>query len=77
MVLKKSKKDNAVLFINASDEFVKAGNKNKLTEENQRKILDAFAARGDAEHFAKLIPNADLAKNGYNLSVRLTSKLRT
>ena len=61
IVLKKSKKDNAILFINASDEFVKAGNKNKLTEANQQKILDAFTARRDADYFAKLIPAADLA----------------
>ena len=68
VVLKKSKKDNAVLFIDASDEFVHAGNKNKLTEANQQKILDAFTAREDVEHFAKLVPNADLAENGYNIS---------
>jgi type I restriction enzyme M protein len=69
IVLKKSKKDNAVLFINGSGEFVKVGPKNKLTPENQQRILDAFVERQDAEHFAKLITNADLATNGYNLSV--------
>ena len=40
IVLKKSKADNAVLFIDASAEFVRQGNKNKLTEANQQKILD-------------------------------------
>ena len=69
LVLKKSKKDNSVLFINASAEFVRPGNKNKLTEANQQKILDAFTARQDVEHFTKLVPNADLAENGYNISV--------
>ena len=69
IVLKKSKKDNAVLFINASDEFVKAGNKNKLTETNQQKILDAFTAREDVQHFAKLVTNATIAENSYNISV--------
>jgi type I restriction enzyme M protein len=69
IVLKKSKKDNAVLFIDASDEFVRAGNKNKLTKANQHKILDAFTARQDAAHFAKLVVNADLAANGYNIAV--------
>ena len=67
LVLKKSKKDNAVLFIDASAEFAHAGNKNKLSEANQQKILDAFTAREDIEHFAKLVPNADLAENGYNI----------
>jgi type I restriction enzyme M protein len=69
IVLKKSKKDNAVLFIDASDEFVHSGNKNKLTEANQQKILDTFAAREDAAHFSKVIPNSDIAGENYNISV--------
>ena len=56
IVLKKSKTDNAVLFIDASAEFIRGGNKNKLTEPNQQTILDAFTARvEDAEHFARLV----------------------
>ena len=39
------------------------------TEANQQKILDAFTAREDVDHFAKLVPNADIAENGYNISV--------
>ena len=69
IVLKKSKKDNAVLFINASDEFVKAGNKNKLTEANQTKILDAFTTRENIEHFSRLVPSTEVADNNYNLAV--------
>ena len=37
VVLKKSKKDNAVLFIDASAEFAHVGNKNKLTEATSRR----------------------------------------
>ena len=44
IVLKKSKPDNAVLFIDASAEFTRSGNKNKLTETHQKTILDAFTA---------------------------------
>lgn len=69
IVLKKSKKDNSTLFIDASNEFVRGGNKNKLAEENRKKILDAFTARKNDNHFAKLVPNGDIAKNGYNISV--------
>src|SRR4051812_3457098 len=68
IVLKKSKKDNAVLFIDASGEFTRVGNKNKLQPENQQRILAAFTAREDVDHFVKLVPNADLAQN-YNISV--------
>ena len=69
VVLKKSKKDNATLFIDASAEFVRGGNKNKLSEANRKKILNAFVERKDIEHFAKLIPNSDIAANDYNISI--------
>jgi type I restriction enzyme M protein len=69
LVLKKSKKDNSILFINASDQFVRTGNKNKLTADNQRAILGAFTNRADVAHFTRLVPNAEVAKNDYNLSV--------
>ena len=69
IVLKKSKHDNATLFIDASAEFVRSGNKNKLTEAHQQKILDAYIARQDAAHFARLVENAAIAENGYNIAV--------
>lgn len=69
VVLKKSKKDNKTLFIDASNEFVRGGNKNKLSEENRKKILNAFIERKDIEHFAKIIDNKTIAENDYNLAI--------
>jgi type I restriction enzyme M protein len=69
LVLKKSKSDNSVLFINASDESIHVGNKDKLSPENIDKILKAYVARKDIEFFAKLVKNADIAENKSNLSV--------
>ncbi len=69
IVLKKSKKDNSVLFIDASAEFTRIGNKNKLTSLHQKKILDAFVARDSIEHFTRLVQSAEIAENGYNISV--------
>lgn len=69
VILKKSKKDNKTLFIDASAEFVRGGNKNKLSETNRKKILDAFIARKDIEHFAKIVDNKDIAENDYNITV--------
>src|SRR5438132_2158564 len=66
IVLKKSKADNSTLFIDASSEFVHQGNKNKLAEANQQKILDALTARTDVDHFAVLVENDAIAENGYN-----------
>ncbi len=69
VILKKSKKDNKTLFIDASAEFVRGGNKNKLSEVNRKKILDAFISRKDIEHFAKIVNNKDIAENDYNITV--------
>ncbi len=69
IVLKKSKKDNKTLFIDASNEFNKVGNKNKLAEKNQTKILDSFIQRKDIEYFARLIDNSAIAENDYNIAV--------
>lgn len=69
IVLKKSKKDNKTLFIDASAEFVRGGNKNKLSETNRKKILDAFTIRQDAEYFAKLVDNNTITENDYNIAV--------
>ena len=69
LVLKKSKKDSSVLFIDASAEFTRLGNKNKLTDVNQQKILDAFTAREDIDHFATLTSHDEIAANDYNISV--------
>ena len=69
MVLKKSKKDNATLFIDASKFCVKVTNNNKLTESNIDAILKIFTDRVDVAHTAKLVPNGVVAENNYNLSV--------
>ena len=69
IILKKSKSDNAVLFIDASAEFVRNCNKNKLTADNQQRILDAYAERKDIEHFVRLVDTEEIAGNGYNIAV--------
>ena len=69
MVLKKSKTDNSTLFIDASNECVKAANNNKLTAGNIESTVKIFADRKDIDHVAKLVPNSAIAEQDYNLSV--------
>ena len=69
MVLRKNKKDNSTLFIDASKECVKVTNNNKLTDENINNIVDIFTKREDKEYVAKLVSNKEIAENDYNLSV--------
>lgn len=69
LVLKKSRATNDILFIDASAEFVRKGNKNKLSEENRQKILDSFTDRQNIDYFAKVTTYEDVVANDYNLSV--------
>ncbi len=69
MVLKKSKKDSSVLFVDASAECVKVTNANKLTEANTSRIVEAFSKREDVAHFAKVVSRDAIEAQDYNLSV--------
>lgn len=50
-------------------EFIHEGNKNKLSDANIARILEAFVARKDDAHFARLVENDKIAENDYNISV--------
>lgn len=69
MVLKKSKQDNHTLFIDASKEFMKVTNNNKLTNDIIQNILKWFEDRSDVQYLCRLVPNSEVASNEYNLSV--------
>ena len=69
MVLKKSKKDNRTLFIDATNECVKVTNNNKLIDANIENIVKIFTDRKDIDYVSKLVSNKDIAENDYNLSV--------
>jgi len=69
IVLKKSKTENKTLFIDASAQFVRGGNKNKLSDENIETIESAYIERKDIDHFCCLVDNSDIADNDYNITV--------
>lgn len=69
IVLKKSKVDNNILFIDASNEYTKATNKNKLSLENIEHILDIYTKRESKQYFSHLVSNEEVAKNEYTLAV--------
>ena len=69
MVLKRGKRDNSVLFVDASKEFIKVTNNNKLTTENIEKIAGAVAERKNVEFFSRLAPYEEIVEQDFNLSV--------
>jgi type I restriction enzyme M protein len=69
LVLKKSKTTNDVIFIDASKEFDRPGNKNKLSDTRRAKILDALVARVPVDHFTAVVPNSVITERDHLLSV--------
>ena len=69
MVMKRGKQDNKVLFIDASNQFVKVTNNNKLLPEHIDTIVDAFTKREDIEYFCRLVPYDEVKEQNYTLSV--------
>ena len=69
IVLKKNKQDNNILFIDASNEFVRGSNKNKLSDENIENIITLIKNRTNEENKSVLVTYEEISNNSYNLSV--------
>ena len=69
MVLKGSKADNNVLFIDATKDCVKVGNSNKLSPENINSILKNYENRQNVKYKCELVSNDKIGDNEYSLSV--------
>jgi type I restriction enzyme M protein len=72
IILNKNKpahKKGKVLFIEASQGFVKDGNKNKLRPEDIERIVKAYEAFADEDKYAKLVDMEEIQKNDFNLNI--------
>ena len=70
MVFKKNRtKNDKILFIEASREFVKGKNQNKLSEENISKIIDSYKDRKEINKYSKLVSLDEIVKNDCNLNI--------
>lgn len=58
-----------VFFIDASNEFEKAGNQNYLTDAQVDTIVQTYAARTNKEKYAKAASLDEIAANDYNLNI--------
>lgn len=67
---KKDAKDrNNIFMIDASKSFIKDGNKNKLREEDIKKITDTYLNRIKIEHYSKYVSIKDIENEEYNLNI--------
>ena len=69
LVLKKNKSDNNILFVDASNEFIRNTNKNKLSEENINNIISLLKDRKPVENKSYLATYEEIKDNDYNISV--------
>ena len=69
LVLKKNKTDNNILFVDASTEFVRNTNKNKLSDENINNIINLLKERKEVENKSYLAPYEEVKESDYNISV--------
>lgn len=69
LVLKKCKKFDDVLFINASEYFEKGKRQNALRLEDIDKIVDTYQYRKEEERYAKRVSMAEIEKNDFNLNI--------
>ncbi len=69
LVFKKNRKTKDILFIDASNDFEKGKNQNKLTDENIDKIINAYRNRVDIDKYAHVASFEEIKGNGFNLNI--------
>lgn len=59
-----------IFMIDASKGFIKDGNKNRLREQDIKKIVDAFISQTEIPKYSRLVPNVEIeVTNDYNLNI--------
>lgn len=69
LVLKKCKKEDDVLFINASEHYDKGKRQNTLDEKHIDKIIDTYKFRVEENRYSRRVSMEELEKNGFNLNI--------
>ena len=69
LVLKKCKKPDDVLFINAAEHFEKGKRQNQLTQQHIDKIVRTYQFREDEDRYSRRVEMAEIEKNDFNLNI--------
>ena len=69
LVLKKCKKPDDVLFINAAEHFEKGKRQNQLTDDHIAKIIDTYQYRREEGRYSRRVEMAEIEKNEFNLNI--------
>lgn len=69
VILKKNRETRDVLFIDASKDFVKVKNQNKLSSEHIDRIVETYKKREAVEKYAYVASFDEIKENDYNLNI--------
>jgi type I restriction enzyme M protein len=69
LVLKKCKKPDDVLFINAAEHFEKGKRQNQLKPEHIAKIIATYQQRSEEARYSRRVEMAEIEKNDFNLNI--------
>lgn len=69
IILKKNRTNRDVLFIDASQDFIKGKNQNKLSEENIDRIISAYQERSFIDKYAYVASFDEIKENDFNLNI--------
>jgi type I restriction enzyme M protein len=69
LVLKKCKKPDDILFINASEHFEKIKRQNKLAPEHIEKIVSTYQFRKEEDRYSRCVSMDEISDNDYNLNI--------
>lgn len=69
LVLKKCKKPDDVLFINAAEHFVKGKRQNQLTDKQIEDIVTTYQHRKERDRYARRVSMKEIAEKDYNLNI--------
>ena len=69
IILKKNRTTRDVLFIDASKDFLKGKNQNKLSIENIDKVVETYKNREDVEKYAYVASFDEIKENDFNLNI--------
>ena len=69
LVLKKCKKPDDVLFINASEHFEKGKRQNRLLPEHIEKIIETYQYRTEENRYSRCVDMEEIEKNDFNLNI--------
>src|SRR6185312_16041974 len=69
LVLKKCKKPDDVLFINAAEHFEKGKRQNQLKPEHIAKIIETYQFRKEEPRYSRRVEITEIEKNDFNLNI--------